>query len=255
MWKIVTSKCVKIKMPGCLPSKCTTFVKAVPFYVPTRLQLSLHHHKQQCLNIEEAIETELSSEEQDWSKIIDLARTLEETQKRAEAVDRKKKKLNVAGSVSDILQASAITTLILRPDLRFRGILANETLRDIFPNLEVTLMTLLVVWNILAPCLRMRSYMTGHKQGVFGPAGLALLCSIFFNVVPYMVTMVILGGETPFLIPIGILLNSLVLLLAKSLKDKEFQGWSKTSKATYLVCGLLFNVTLQNGERKSKARF
>ena len=217
--------------------------------------MSLHHHKQQCLNIEEAIETELSSKEQDCSKIIDLARTLEETQKRAEAVDRKKKKLNVAGSVSDILQASAITTLILRPDLRFRGILANETLRDIFPNLEVTLMTLLVGWNILAPCLRMRSYMTGHKQGVFGPSGLALLCSIFFNVVPYMVTMVILGGETPFLIPIGILLNNLVLLLAKSLKDKEFQGWSKTSKATYLVCGLLFNVTLQNGERKSKARF
>ena len=110
----------------------------------------------------------------------------------------------------------ARSVLILRPDLRFRALFANQFLQKLLGNeLELLTMKLLVLWNLISPCLRVRAFISGHKQGVICVGGLCLLVSITLNMMPYVVNMVILGSSMPFLIPTFLVFNAALVLLVK----------------------------------------
>ena len=121
----------------------------------------------------------------------------------------------------------------------------NKHVQKILPKLELSIMRALILWNLLCPCLRMRTFMNGHKQGMLGPGGILLVLSVVLNVFPYFVVMVILGSQSPFLIPVALTFNSALVLLVKLSIDKEYRKWNIEEQINHAICAPLFIVPSQ----------
>ena len=106
-------------------------------------------------------------------------------------------------------------------------------------------MRALILWNLLSPCRRMRAFMNGHKQGALGPGGILLVLSVVLNVFPYFVNMVILGSQSPFLIPVVLTFYSVLVLLAKHFIDEEYRQWNLEEQINHAICAPLFIVPSQ----------
>ena len=241
LWKMLV--CFRTNLPGSPTSGFQMALQALPFFVETRLILGIFHGKQERLTLEEEIAKEALKEEPDWNLIVSKAERSEEAEREVERLEKQKKAIGVSNCISDILQAACLSCLILRSDLRTRGIFTNKTIQTLLPNLELVIMKLLVLWNLTSSCLRIRSFINGHKQGVLGLAGISLLLSIFLNVFPYFVSMVVLGSTSPFLIPTFLVFNTLFVLLVKVYIDTDFRGLSIQEMVTHTLCATLFVVT------------
>ena len=241
LWKMLM--CFRTNLPGSPNSGFKMALQAMPFFVETRLILEIYQAKQECLTLEEAISKEAAKDEPDWNLIVSLGERSEEVEKEVEKLVRQKKAIGTTNCISDILQAACLSCLILRPDLRTRGLFTNKTIQKLFPKLELVIMKLLVLVNLTSPCLRIRSFINGHKQGVFGPAGICLLLSIILNMLPYFVNMVVLGSTSPVLIPTFLVFNSLIVLIIKACIDHNFRGLAVQEQINHILCATLFIVT------------
>ena len=241
LWKMLM--CFRTNLPGSPNSGFKMALQAMPFFVETRLILEIYQAKRECLTLEEAISKEAAKDEPDWNLIVSLGERSEEVEKEVEKLVRQKKAIGVTNCISDVLQAACLSCLILRPDLRTRGLFTNKTFQKLFPKLELVVMKLLVLVNLTSPCLRIRSYINGHKQGVFGPAGICLLLSIILNMLPYFVNMVVLGSTSPVLIPTFLVFNSLIVLIIKACIDHNFRGLPVQEQINHILCATLFIVT------------
>ena len=121
----------------------------------------------------------------------------------------------------------------------------SKHVQKILPKLELSIMRALILWNLLSPCRRMRAFMNGHKQGALGPGGIVLVLSVVLNVFPYFVVMVILGSQSPFLIPVALTFNSALVLLVKLCIDKEYRKWNIEEQINHAICAPLFIVPSQ----------
>ena len=252
LWKMLA--CFRTNLPGSPTSGFQMALQALPFFVETRLILGIFHGKQERLTLEEEIAKEALKEEPDWNLIVSKAERSEEAEREVERLEKQKKAIGVSNCISDILQAACLSCLILRPDLRTRGIFTNKTIQRLFPNLELVIMKLLVLWNLTSPCLRIRSFINGHKQGLLGPAGVCLLLSVILNMLPYFVTMVVLGSKSPFLIPTFLVFFSLVALLIKLFIDIDFHGLAVQEQINHTFCATLFIVTTTRTTKDAAAK-
>ena len=241
LWKMVV--CFRTFLPGSPTSGFKMVLQALPFFVEVRLILEIYYGKQERLDLEEEISKEATKEDPDWDMIVSKAERSEEVEREVEKLEKQMRTIRVTNCISDILQAACLSCLILRSDLRTRGIFTNKTIQTLLPNLELVIMKLLVLWNLTSSCLRIRSFINGHKQGVLGLAGISLLLSIFLNVFPYFVSMVVLGSTSPFLIPTFLAFNTLVVLLVKVYIDTDFRGLTIQEMVTHTLCATLFVVT------------
>ena len=241
LWKMLV--CFRTKLPGSPDSGFKRALQALPFFVETRIIQEICQGKLEGLTLEKEISKEATKDELDWNLIVSIAERSEEAEKEVENLEKQKKAIGVTSCISDILQAACLSCLILRPDLRCRGLFTNKTIQKLFPQLELLIMKALVLVNLTSPCLRIRSFINGHKQGVLGPAGICLLLSVIFNMLPYFVSMVILGCSSPFLIPAFLAFNSLVVFLIKVCIDHNFRGLAVQEMINHVLCATLFIVT------------
>ena len=236
--------CLRCDMPGPHLSGLKRLLKVSPFFVETSLILRILQQKLTSVSLEETISQQLVKDQPDWHLIVDKASRLEESRMAIEELEKRKGTIGVSSCISDILQAACLSSLIFRPDLRFRALFANQHLQKYLGNeLELLTMKLLVLWNLTSPCLRVHKVISGYKQGVAGVGGICLLLSIVLNVLPYVINMVILGSTQPFLIPAFLIFNVAVLLLVKICVDKDFRKWKFEEIVNHGLCATFFIVT------------
>ena len=72
------------------------------------------------------------------------------------------KQINIASVLRDVLQGAVLLVLVLRTDLRLRGILG-------------------LAWNLIFPSFRVRDYIAGHKSSLLAGSGILLTVSLFFS--------------------------------------------------------------------------
>lgn len=240
VWKIFM--CFKVNVPG---SKYKIALKFIPFYTEVCLLQSALKQQLRILKIEREISEELSKEgKTNWSKIVFLAENSDQLEVNAEQIQKQRRSITIAACLFNVFQASCVSCLILRPDLRFRGMFSNRMgLREIktaFPDLELTVMKLLILISLASPCLRARAYMAAHKEQLLSSSGLLLLLSITFNLLPQFGNMIVLGSISPFLIPVFVSVSGIVSLVIKLAIDKDFRKWPIEEIINHIISATLF---------------
>ena len=240
VWKIFM--CFKVNVPG---SKYKIVLKFIPFYTEVCLLQSALEQQLRTLKIEREITEELSKEGiTNWAKIVSLSEKSEQLEVNAEQIQKHRRSITIAACLFNVFQASCVSCLILRPDLRFRGMFSNRMgLREIktaFPELELTIMKLLILISLASPCLRARAYMAAHKEHLLTSSGLLLLISISFNLLPQFGNMIVLGSISPFLIPVFVSVSGIISLVTKLAIDKDFRKWPIEEMINYIISATLF---------------
>ena len=207
--------------------------------------------KRKALNIEEEIRKEMKTNPKDWQNVISLANQADQLEHKIEESEQKIKISSISGGLIDIFQASCLSCLVLRPDLRFRGLFTNKLVQDIDHDFEKTLMELFILISLASHCLRARSFLSGHKQGLLSPGGMFLLLSIALNLLAIVLVMVILGSPSPFLIPAFVGSNGFIVLGLKLLIDKEFRSFPVSSIVIHVLCANLFIITSKRNNLKT----
>ena len=108
----------------------------------------------------------------------------------------------------------------------------------------------LLLWNLITPAMRMRSFRSGAKQGLFSVGGVLLTFSFLMSLFMHVVIVVALGYHSVYLTTTPILLASSVLFLAKSCVDKEFRTWMLGPKLTHCLISGIFPVTTPRPQLK-----
>ena len=108
----------------------------------------------------------------------------------------------------------------------------------------------LLLWNLITPAMRMRSFRSGAKQGLFSAGGVLLTFSFLMSLFMHVVIVVALGYHSVYLTTTPILLASSVLFLAKSCVDEEFRTWMLGPKLTHCLISGIFPVTTPRPESK-----
>ena len=108
----------------------------------------------------------------------------------------------------------------------------------------------LLLWNLITPAMRMRSFRSGAKQGLFSAGGVLLTFSFLMSLFMHVVIVVALGYHSVYLTTTPILLASFVLFLAKSCVDEEFRTWMLGPKLTHCLISGIFPVTTPRPESK-----
>ena len=112
-------------------------------------------------------------------------------------------------------------------------------------------MKLFIVVSLASPCLRARSFISGHKQGLLSPGGVFLLLSISLNLLAIVLVMIILGSTSPFLIPTFVGSNGFIVLGLKLLIDKEFRSFPVSQIVVHVLCANLFIITSKRNYLKT----
>ena len=112
---------------------------------------------------------------------------------------------------------------------------------------------ILLLWNLITPAMRMRSFRSGTKQGLLSVGGVFQTFSFFMSLMMHVVIVVALGNYSVYLTTTPLLLASSVLFLAKSCVDKEFRTWRLGPKLTHCLISSIFPVTTpRTASKKNK---
>ena len=111
----------------------------------------------------------------------------------------------------------------------------------------------LLLWNLITPAMRMRSFRSGTKQGLLSVGGVLQTFTFFMSLMMHVVIVVALGNYSVYLTTTPLLLASSVLFLAKSCVDKEFRTWRLGPKLTHCLISSIFPVTTpRSASKKNK---
>ena len=108
---------------------------------------------------------------------------------------------------------------------------------------DAVLLYALLLWNLITPAMRMRSFRSGAKQGLLSVGGVLQTFSFFMSLMMHVAIVVALGNYSVYLTTTPLLLASSVLFLAKSCVDKEFRTWRLGPKLTHCLISSIFPVT------------
>ena len=108
----------------------------------------------------------------------------------------------------------------------------------------------LLLWNLITPAMRMRSFRSGAKQGLFSAGGVLLTFSFLMSLMMHVVIVVAFGYHSVYLTTTPLLLASVVLFLAKSCADQEFRTWRLGPKLTHCLISGIFPVTTPRPQPK-----
>ena len=98
--------------------------------------------------------------------------------------------------------------------------------------------------------MRMRSFRSGAKQGLFSVGGILLTFSFLMSLFMHVVIVVAIGYHSVYLTTAPLLLASSVLFLVKSCVDKQFRTWRLGPKLTHCLISGIFPVTTPRPESK-----
>ena len=98
--------------------------------------------------------------------------------------------------------------------------------------------------------MRMRSFQSGAKQGLFSLGGVLLTFSFLTSLLTHVVIVVALGYYSVYLTTVPLLVASSILFLAKSCVDKEFRRWRLGPKLTHCLISAIFPITTPRPESK-----
>ena len=117
-------------------------------------------------------------------------------------------------------------------------------------SIGAVLLYALLLWNLITPAMRMRSFRSGAKQGLFSAGGVLLTFSFLMSLMMHVVIVVAFGYHSVYLTTTPLLLASSALFLAKSCADKEFRTWMLGPKLTHCLISGIFPVTTPRPESK-----
>ena len=81
---------------------------------------------------------------------------------------------------------------------------------------EALVLILLLAWNLATPAIRVRSFQSGHKQGLLTRGGLLQALSFAMSLIIFVVNAVMLGYQSVYLVPVPLLAMTLIIFVAKS---------------------------------------
>ena len=119
---------------------------------------------------------------------------------------------------------------------------------------DVGLLYLLLLWNLISPAMRMRSFQSGAKQGLFSLGGALLTFSFLTSLLTHVVIVVVLGYYSVYLTTTPLLVASSIIFLAKSCVDKEFRRWRLGPKLTHCLISAIFPITTPRPETKNDSK-
>ena len=110
-------------------------------------------------------------------------------------------------------------------------------------SIGAVLLYALLLWNLITPAMRIRSFRSGAKQGLFSAGGVLLTFSFLMSLFMHVVIVVAIGYHSVYLTTAPLLLASSVIFLAKSCVDKQFRTWRLGPKLTHCLISSIFPVT------------
>lgn len=108
----------------------------------------------------------------------------------------------------------------------------------------------LLLWNLISPALRIRSFCSGHKQSLFNVGGLLLTTSHLMSLLTHVSIVVMLGYYSVYLTTVPLLVASSIIFLTKSCVDKEFRKWRLGPKLTHSLISAIFPITTPRSKAK-----
>ena len=102
------------------------------------------------------------------------------------------------------------------------------------------LLHLLLIWNLALPSLKMRAFQSGLKQGLLTWGGLLHTFSLAASLTTFVITSVMLGYQSVFLVPLPLIISATVLFVSKSVFDREFRSWSLGPKISHSLLAAIF---------------
>ena len=98
--------------------------------------------------------------------------------------------------------------------------------------------------------MRMRSFRSRAKQGLFSLGGVLLTFTFLTSLLTHVVVVVALGYYSVYLTTVPLLVASSIIFLAKSCVDKEFKKWRLGPKLTHCPISTMFWITMPRPETK-----
>ena len=105
------------------------------------------------------------------------------------------------------------------------------------------LLVLLLTWNLISPSFRVRDYIAGHKSSLLSAGGVTLTLSLFFSLSMNIGVACFLGHASIFLVPLPLSILALVILLAKSIVDPDFQKQPMAQRISYSLLAGIFPIS------------
>ena len=259
-----------IPIPRCFPFGFKCNPRCIPFFTEIFISIKKVKHIWKIFTLKLAIIQEFKRTEegspptQIWQDIQMKSSCVNRLYNELESLDLKEKKIKIAAVLGDIFQGAVLLILLLRTDLRLRGILGFANLASrmnvdikssdasgeisiklnlIFSSTDQGLLMLVITWNLISPSFRVRDYISGHKSGTLTPSGILLTLSLFFSLSMHIGIVSFLGHFSIFLIPLPLALLTFTILIAKSCIDPHFQKEPFRQKFTYSLLAAIFPVS------------
>ena len=105
---------------------------------------------------------------------------------------------------------------------------------------DSVLLHLLLVWNLVTPSIRLRAFQSGLKQDLMTLGGLLHTFSLFMSLTTFVITSVMLGYHSVFLLPIPLTVTAIGLFVVRSVVDCEFRAWSLGPKVSHCLLASIF---------------
>ena len=102
------------------------------------------------------------------------------------------------------------------------------------------LLHLLMIWNLVSPSVRLRAFQSGLKQGLLTRGGILHTFSLVMSLTTFVITSVMLGYQSVFLVPIPLTITTILLFVVKSVVDREFRAWSLGPKVSHCLLASIF---------------
>ena len=93
------------------------------------------------------------------------------------------------------------------------------------------------------PSVRLRACQSGLKQGLFTRGGLLHTFSLVMSLTTFVITSVMLGYQSVFLVPIPLTITAILLFVVKSAVDREFRAWDLGPKVSHCLLGSIFPIS------------
>lgn len=254
---VASSTKLPFKSPRCFPLGFICNPKWIPFFTESSLAiykieniLQMFQLKKSIMKILKDINAKEEGTSYLWKDVQIKSGQVNQLYLKIEKVDFEAKTAKVPAIIGDILQGAVLLVLVLRTDLRIRGILGLSNLAG---HLNVDnresgvpdsyLLVLLLTWNLISPSFRVRDVIAGHKSSLLSPGGIALTLSLSFSLSMYFGITCFLGHAYIFIVPFPLILIALIILLAKSTVDQDFQKQPFSQRITYSLLAAIFPIS------------